>query len=266
MSASDGAIWALVTGAFALGVVCGTVAWWLLTRQRGMARDSANSELRDDWTEHRPFDGTLTRTVDPLPAANPSPVDGDRLPLALQALILTAVGEALPAGSAALIQTPATRSSSMVWHVHVDPMVALDVRDGRTIPVAAPASTHQWTLPRGQILDVAQGGPDHHPTSEAVAMRVVGAYVRITLNGDVRGWRSVTASAHADPHGTSDLTADVASWPAVEAALRQAIALAVGRRLDASPPALGYGRAAWESHQRVWLFTSRRVGSGPADE
>jgi hypothetical protein len=254
LSASDGAVWALVAGAFVLGALCALAVSTLMGRRgAGSDADTSRDSSVSTWTGG----GTLTAIEDRTSGAERRPDESERLPHALRSLLLTVVAEALPTGGSALIQAPVTRSSAMVWHIHVDPLVALDVRDGRTISVARPAPTHQWRLPRRTVVQVAQGGPDHPTTSEAVAMRVVGAYLRVTLNGDARGWRSVTASTHTDPRGASDLTADAASWSAVEAALRQAVGLAIGRRLDASPPALGYGRVAWDSHERIWLTASR---------
>jgi hypothetical protein len=40
---------------------------------------------------------------------------------------------------------------------------------------------------------------------------------------------------------------------AMQAALREAVELAIGSRMLGSPPTVAYRRSSWNGHERVWL-------------
>lgn len=261
LNPSDGAVWALVAGAFVLGVVSTLVGVRLGRRRPNLAEHAQNGHSsRASGTASVGTARSFTPPSGPRSGSSPHSSDSQDVPRNVQALVLTAIAEQLVSGSSALILCPPDHSSAMIWHIHLDPTVALDVRDGRTIPVQAPLPTHQWRLPGGQTVQVAQGGPERAPGGETVAMRITGPYVRVTLAADQDHWRSITAITFGDPRGPSDLRADLASWTAVEAALRQAVSLALGRRAADLRPSLGYGRAAWDSHDRTWLTARSQEG------
>jgi hypothetical protein len=244
VTAGDGSVWALVVGAFVLGVVC-TLVGLRLSRRVRVSSDASQAQVSD----HPDLSPVL-------PEAPAEPGDAAQLPRALHTLVLTTVGEQVATGSAALVLSPPPHPTTMIWHLHFEPSIAMELPDGRSIPMPAPPTIHQWRLPSGQIVLVSQGMSDAPAGEATTTLRVAGPYLRVTLSSRDGRWRTVTARAYGDPRGPSDLTADVSDWRAVEAALRQACSLVLGASPRQAPAALGYGRAAWETHERVWMRSS----------
>src|SRR5206468_250934 len=141
------------------------------------------------------------------------------------ALVLSITADRLPTGGRALVVCPPGERLPMVWHLHLAAEAVLAVPDGRTIPFAPPPSTHDWTLPSGRGVHLADGGAERRITHDAVSIQVTGPYVKVTLASDGSERLTLTASAFGDPRGPSELRADLSDMLAAEAALRQAIDL-----------------------------------------
>src|SRR5262249_37557334 len=129
------------------------------------------------------------------PATDTAPAGGRRRPIAppprgapgeqasaIRSLILRTVAERAPAGWSALVLCPPPHPERMSWHVHLAPAVALDLKDGRTVTVAAPPASHEWQLAGGRTVGIGDGEPDPPPTDETVNVRVTGPYLIVTVS------------------------------------------------------------------------------------
>lgn len=182
------------------------------------------------------------------------PPAGDReLASAVRSTILRVVAERAPASWTALVLCPPPSPGLMTWHVHLAPQVAVDVPDGRSVPVNAPAPSHEWQLPGGRSVGVGNGDPEPAPASDARAIRVSGPYLQVALQAAEGQPPTLLARVEGSPDGSPELRAVPTDIRAVQAALREAVELAIGTRMHGSPPTLGYGLGAWAGHDRVWL-------------
>jgi hypothetical protein len=189
------------------------------------------------------------RPVPPPSAGSPT-----ELASAIRSLILRAVGERAPAGWSALVLCPPPHSELVTWHVHLAPEVALDLADGRSVAVAAPLASHEWQLPGGRVVAVGEGDPDPAPTEETVGLRVTGPYLVVAVRQAVGQAPELTARVMlADGEEMPQSRAVATDTRAVQSALRQAVAQAIGSRMLGTPPAVGYRRSSWAGHERVWL-------------
>jgi hypothetical protein len=263
VSQDDVQIWALMIGFL---VFAGVVAV-LFGRRRASEREAG--DLADP-TEYDPWTGAAMTTLpDGLPSREatssrrrpspPPPTGGPgELASAIRSLILRAVAERAPAGWSALVLCPPPHPDQMSWHVHLAPEVALDLRDGRTVTVAAPLPSHEWRLAGGRTVGVGDGEPEPAPTDDTVTVRVTGAYLIVALTP--RDGRRPELTARVVTAGEEELPVARASATevrAVQATLREAVELAIGSRMLGSPPAVGYGRSSWIGHERVWLTIGR---------
>ncbi len=252
MASSDALVWALVVVAFVLGVVTTIVVMRLSSGPTPKA-DQAIRPLA------YPTHGVDVGHGAGIPATPPGmrppglPPHGAGIGGAVQALVLTVTADHLAPASRALVVCPPGERLPMVWHVHLAAVAALSVPDGRTIPLTPPPSTHDWKLPTGRRVRLAEGRAEHQVTHDAVTVQVTGPYVKVMLASDGAQHQWLIATAFGDPRGPSELRADLSDLPAAEAALRQAIDLAAGSHLAGTPTVLGYSRAAWEGHTRYWL-------------
>jgi hypothetical protein len=145
----------------------------------------------------------------------------------------------------------------MTWHVHLSPEVALDLQDGRVLPVAAPVPSHAWQLAGGRTVRIGDGDPEPAPTDETLALRVTGPYliVAASLPRD-RPPELVARVVSADGDELPHQRAVAADPRSVQAALREAVEQAIGSRMLGAPPSVRYRRPSWNSHERVWLTIS----------
>ena len=194
---------------------------------------------------------------EPAPRRRPvvtGPPAGDReLASAIRSTILRMVAERAPAGWTVLALCPPPGTALMTWHVHLAPQVAVDVPDGRSVPVNAPAPSHEWQLPGGRSVGVGSGDPEPAPAADARAIRVSGPYLQVALHAAEGQPPVLVARVEGSPDGSPELRAVPTDLKAVQAALREAVELAIGTRMLGAPPTLGYGLGAWAGHERVWL-------------
>jgi hypothetical protein len=255
VSQTDLEWWALVTG---IAIFATLVAALLVRRllwpgdrvgsietgTPGMEARAANS------SDRRPAPAPPGRR----PKAEPPPSAGvHALASSVRSLVLRAVAERTPVGWTALALCPPPHPARMIWHVHLAPEVALDLRDGRTVTVGPPLPSHEWSLPGGRTVAVGEGDPEPGPTAETVAVRVTGPYVVVTVEDASGESPLLVASVMGGGDELPQPRAAATDARAVQAALREAIELAIGSRMSGSPPALGYGPAGWAGHERIWL-------------
>lgn len=188
------------------------------------------------------------------PTSPPPPGEPRELASAVRSAILRSAAERIPAGWSALILSPPPHLERMTWHVHLAPVVELDLRDGRTVTVAAPAASHDWQVAGGRTVGVGEGDPDPAPGEATVAVRVTGPYLAVAVGEE--GGRGPTLVARVVLLGDEELPQPraVATDPrAVQGALREAIELTVGSRMTSPPPTVAYQLPSWRAHERTWL-------------
>jgi hypothetical protein len=257
--ATDGLVWLLVVVAFCVGVACVLATQRLRDRQGQTAADVLP-------TRPRSADGPSQ----PGPVSEPSkpnlelaadvlvlPTDPADAASTIRALVLQSTAERMPAGWSALLVCPPDGRLPAIWHVHLAPKVVLAIPDGRTIPIPPPSPARAWTLPGGRVVTLAEGGTEPAITHETVTVQVAGPYLKVALTTGPGGQRRLAVSAFTDPRGPSEVRTDGAEARAIVGALRQAIELAVSGRMTASPPNVGYSRAAWDAHERLWIEVER---------
>jgi hypothetical protein len=102
---------------------------------------------------------------------------------------------------------------------------------------------------------------DPLPTDDAVAVRVTGPYLVVVVgpHADADGERRPRLTARVVTTGDAlpEPGAPLSDQRAVQAALREAIELAIGTRMSGTLPAVGYRLTAWAGHERTWLTISR---------
>jgi len=260
VSQGDVQLWALLIGF----VVFATVVGALFARRSMSAGPSPDEPTVDD----------LGYVVRPAPEAAPAPMSGPRpvrrrpddpppagspaeLASAIRSLILRVVAERAPAGWSALVLCPPPHAEQMTWHVHLAPAVSLDLRDGRSVPVATPRASHTWQLAGGRSVAVGEGDPHPAPTDDTASIRVTGPYLAIAIDGAAGAAphlsaRVMLASGDELPRPRAPAT----DLRAVQAALREAVEQAVGSRMLGAPPAVAYRRPSWAGHERIWLAIS----------
>ena len=187
------------------------------------------------------------------PVTPAAPVGDHELASAVRSTILRVVAERAPAGWTILVLCPPPNTSLMTWHVHLAPQVAVDVPDGRSVPVNAPPPSHEWQLPGGRSVGVGNGDPEPAPAADARTIRVSGPYLQVSLQAEASQPPMLFARVEGAPDGSPQLRASPTDLRAAQAALREAVELAIGTRMLGTPPTLGYGLAAWAGHDRVWL-------------
>ena len=193
------------------------------------------------------------RTPRRRPVTAAPPAGNRELVSAVRSMILRVVSERAPAGWTVLVLCPPPAPTLMTWHVHLAPQVAVDVPDGRSVPVNPPAPSHEWQLPGGRSVGVGNGDPEPAPASDARAIRVSGPYLQVLMRADADQPPLLVARVEGSPDGSPELRATPTDLRAVQAALREAVELAIGTRMLGSPPTLGYGLGAWSGHERIWL-------------
>lgn len=260
MSPNDVQWWSLVVGLclFVVVVLALLVGRRVRERRRGPTPRSGefvvNRRAATPVTE-RSETGTSSRRK---PAAPPPHGEPRELASAIRSAILRAVAERAPAGWTALVLAPPAHPDRMTWHVHLVPEVALDLRDGRTVAVAAPAASHDWQIASGRSVGVGDGDPDPPPGDEAVAVRVTGPYLTLVVDED--GASAPQLVARVVLTGDDELPrprALATDLRAVQGALREAVELTVGSRMSGPSPAVGYPLASWGAHERIWLAIGR---------
>ena len=267
MSQGEVQIWALAIGLLVFAAVVGVIYARRRASERASGR-SADNEEHDIWTGAPiapPGDVTVISTSTGgwssgrrRPA--PSPVSGspDELASGVRSLVLRAVAERAPTGWSALILCPPPHPEQMAWHVHLTPEIALDLKDGRTVSVAAPLASHEWHLPGGRTVGVGDGDPEPPPSDETVALRITGPYLVVAVSRPVGKLPEMTARVMTvGDEALPQPRAATTDIRAMQAALREAVELAVGSRMLGAPPAVGYRRSSWDGHERVWLTMGR---------
>jgi len=260
VSQGDVQLWALLIGFLVFGTVVG--ALFVHRQLTGAATDRSTVDdlgrvVRSAPDTPGPVAGGVRadrrRPDTPPPLGSPG-----ELASAIRSLTLRVVAERAPAGWSALVLCPPPHPEQMTWHVHLAPAVALDLRDGRSVPVAPPRASHEWRLAGRRTVGVGEGDPDPAPTDDTVSVRVTGPYLAIAINGatgeaPALSARVMLASGDELPQPRA-LATDMG---AVGAALREAVEQAVGSRMLGSPPAVAYRGPSWAGHERVWLSISR---------
>jgi LPXTG-motif cell wall-anchored protein len=256
----DPSFWALLVGLPLLGLLAG--ALYIRRRRRGPI-ENAGTDL---WPALPPAvaaeaesgpeeDVPAPTSVRRRPRATAPPAGDQELASAVRSTILRTVAERAPVGWTTLVLCPPPHPELMTWHVHLAPDVALDLRDGRSVPATTPASSYGWSLPGGRTVRVGEGDPTPGPTAETVTVRIHGPYLKVAVHRGAGQAPILSAQVVGLADGSPDLRAAPSDLRGVRAALREAIELAVGSRMLGSPPSLGYGLAAWNGHERVWLTT-----------
>lgn len=260
MSQQDTQWWSFVIGLLVFVSVVGLV--YIRRRRRGPQPPSTTVER---WSSAAPTktapsgtSGESTGTERRRPAAPPPQGTPNERASAVRSLILRAAAERVPSGWSVLLLTPPPNAEQMTWHVHLAPSVALDLMDGRTVPAAPPPPSHDWQLAGGRTVGVGQGELDPQPTEDTKSVRVTGPYL-IVVVGPSGGGQEPRLTARVVTTGDTlpEPRASLADTRAVQAALREAIELAIGSRMSGTPPALGYRLPAWAGHERTWLTISR---------
>jgi hypothetical protein len=148
---------------------------------------------------------------------------------------------------------PPPHAAMMTWHVHLAPQVAVDVPDGRSVPVNPPPPSHEWQLPGGRRVGVGNGDPEPAPVTDASAVRVTGPYLQVTVHTAADQAPVLVARVEGSPDGSPELRAALTDLKASQAVLREGVELAIATRMLGWPPTLGYGLSGWSGHERVWL-------------
>ncbi|MCC7371941.1 MAG: hypothetical protein IT306_26230 [Chloroflexi bacterium] len=187
------------------------------------------------------------------PVVTAPPASKQELTSALRSAILRTAAERAPQDWTILVLCPPSSSPRPVWHVHLAAQVALDVPDGRSVPVNPPTPTHAWQFAGGRRVGVSDGDPEPAPSGETQAIRVTGPYLQVVLVSVAGQPAELVARVEGSPDGSPEFRAAAADLRACQAALRDGVELAVGTRLHGSPPTLGYSLKAWGGHDRVWL-------------
>ena len=260
MSPNDIQWWSLVVG---LGVFVAVIALTFILRLRRERRYGPSAPAGEFVVNRGPatLPGEHIETRTPprrRPAATPPLGEPHELGSAIRSAILRAVAERTPAGWTALILVPPPHPTRMTWHVHLAPEVGLDLRDGRTVNVAAPMASHNWQLAGGRIISVGDGDPDPPPGDEALAVRVSGPYLTVAIGEN--GGAAPSLVARVVQTGDDELPqprAAATDLRAVQGALREAIELTVGSRMTGASPTAGYPLASWHGHERIWLAIGR---------
>ncbi|MCC6174688.1 MAG: hypothetical protein IT305_05235 [Chloroflexi bacterium] len=185
----------------------------------------------------------------------PPPPDERDLAATLRAALVQAVAERVPAGWSALVLSPPPSRGPMTWHVHLMPQISLDLQDGRTVPAAPPAPSHEWQLASGRCVAIASGEPQPGPTADTVAVRVDGPYLNVACRsgGDSPESSTIFATVTGANGRPVELRTSVDRTAGLHATLAEAVAQAVGTRIGGAPPVLGYSPASWHGHERLWL-------------
>ena len=247
----DPSFWALITGLPLLGLF----VWALLGRRQALERGAtlANPPSAPPLPAPTADQAAARRR----PRYEPPAPGEHELASAVRSAILRAVAERTPAGWTTLVLCPPPHPALMTWHVHLTPAVALDVPDGRSVPVSPPAPSHEWQLPGGRSVGVGNGDPEPAPRPDTLAVRVSGPYLQVNVKTESGQPALLTARVEGGPEGSPEFRALPTDNRALQSALREAIEQAVGTRMLGTPPTLGYRLGAWGGHDRVWLTVSR---------
>jgi len=203
-----------------------------------------------------------TALAGPAPTSDPVILDPDHDPALIATRVRTAILQALaercPIGWRALLLSPPPHPRRMTWHVHLGGAVALDLIDGRTVPTAPPAASHEWTLPSGRRAAVAVGDPRPSPGPETRAIRVGGAYLSVTYTAGAAGSSRWLVSLGIGARRQGELRAPVRDAAAFDTLLREAVTRSIGQRLGRDGSAMGYTPTSWADHEVTWL----EIGEG----
>jgi hypothetical protein len=248
---NDGLVWVLVGAAFCLGVACTLAAQRFLGRQ---PRSGPTERIAVEASATPAPGGELVAAPNAFPTDSmPLPTDPAGATGTIRSLLLQITAERIPVGWTALLVCPPDRTLPAAWHVHLASTVVLAIPDGRTMPIPMPRPVRRWSLPGGRTVSVAEGGAERPITHESVSVQVSGPYLKVALANDAEGHLRLQASTFADPRGTSEIQTVASGSAEIVGALRQAVDLAVSGRMTGMPPTVGYSRAAWEAHERIWL-------------
>ena len=258
MSPNDVQWWSLVIG---LGVFV-TIVLLLFVGRRRLERRDGSSGPSDATTTSSGAPAVVAPSAAPAerrrPASPPPPGEPRELASAIRSAILRAAAERVPAGWTALILAPPAHPERMTWHVHLAPVVGLDLRDGRTVTVAAPAASHDWQVAGGRTVGIGEGDPEPAPGEEAVAVRVTGPYLAVAIAEESgRGLMLVARVVLLGDEELPQPRAAATDLRAVQGALREAIELCVGSRMTGPPPTVAYQLPSWRAHERTWLAINR---------
>jgi hypothetical protein len=257
-------MWAFLVG---LGVFVGLVLLLFVLRrfrERGAPKESPVSGPDGSETGGSDPTAPLGQRADARGRQHPpdagAPVGGrvSELGIGVRSLLLRTVAERAPAGWSALVLCPPAHPDRMTWHVHLAPVVALDLKDGRSVPVSGPAPSHEWQLAGGRTVGIGDGDSVPPPTDETVNVRATGPdlVVEVRREGD----QPAVLTAQVLGEAADELPrprAAASDVRAVQGALREAVELAVGSKMLGPAPAAGYRPASWAAHERVWLTISR---------
>jgi hypothetical protein len=249
----DPSFWALLTGLPLLAIfVLALLARRRMRERAGLSGPPTAAQPSAAQNGEAPASAPRRR-----PVAPPVPAGERELASAVRSTILRSVAERTPAGWTVLVLCPPPHATLMTWHVHLAPQIAVDVPDGRSVPCDPPAPSHEWQLPGGRTVRVGDGDPEPAPAPDARAVRVSGPYIQVTVQAANGRPATLVARVEGSPDGSPELRAVATELRATQAALREAVELAIGTRMLGSPPTLGYGPAAWAGHERVWLTIER---------
>ena len=255
--------WALVAaGAFAgiaflalVGLIVVLTLWWRGRPRTAPVRPEPDAGTTiPDATGSADGDPALVGKEPPAEPAAPAPTtapDTRVVADAVRTAILQAVAERCPAGWTALALSPPPNPRRMTWHLHLEADVALDLVDGRTIPAAPPAASHEWKLPSGRAARLAFGDPAPPPGPETRVVRVTGPYLSVTRDGEAPGRILVRLTAGPDAH--HEYRADADDPGALGTMLAQALSGAISGPRGVESTAMGYSPASWRAHERAWL-------------
>lgn len=256
---TDEALWVPLATVLLLGVLVGGLLTWLIGRMlrrpdiyQEVVRPTGDPGLQPRLTREEFAEGRSSRTPASLP-----PIATEDLGSGIRSLIVRAVAERGPGGITSLVLCPPSHPMTMSWHVHMVLALALDLRDGRTLHLTPPAPSHEWELPHGRIVGVAEGNPEPSPPNTTLAIRVGGPYLGISLTVMPGEPAILIGTVVGAADGSPELRASATDVEAVQGMLRQGIELAAGTRVAGSPPTLGYSLPAWSSHERVWITPER---------
>ncbi len=263
MSNPDIQWWSFVIGLLVFAAIIGLV----YLRRCFRSPEAAAAMAADRWN-NLPGSGAASaeaaaKAERRRPAAPPPTSTPHEQSSAVRSLLLRVVAERAPAGWSVLVLTPPAHADRMTWHVHLAPSVALDLKDGRSVPAAPPAPSHEWRIAGGRTVGVGDGELDPPPTDDAVAVRVTGPYLVVVVEPDADGSGDgerlprLTARVVTTGDALPEPRALLSDQRAVQAALREAIELAIGTRMSGTLPALGYRLTAWTGHEQTWLAVSR---------
>jgi hypothetical protein len=257
-------MWAFLVG---LGVFVGLVLLLFVLRrlrERGAPRETRSSRIRNGERRGSSPTPPLGLSTDARRRQPPSeaPASGggrvSELGIGVRSLLLRTVAERAPAGWSALVLCPPAHPDRMTWHVHLAPEVALDLKDGRSVPVSGPAPSHEWQLAGGRTVGIGDGDPVPPPTDETINVRATGPYLVVEVSRE--GDQPAILTAQVLGEAADELPrprAAASDVRAVQGALREAVELAVGSKMLGPAPAAGYRPASWGAHERIWLTISR---------